>query len=423
MNAEIITIGDEILIGQIVDTNSAWIGLQFNLNGIKVKQISSVSDNREHILSAIKEAQGRADLIVITGGLGPTKDDITKKTLAEYFNVDMVQNLEVENMIRELFAKRGVQLTELNRKQAEVPSNCEVILNHNGTAPGMWFEHNNKIIISMPGVPFEMKAMVENDVIPKLKQKFTLPAIYHKTILTNGIGESFLAEKIEAWEDSLAVENLKLAYLPSPGMVKLRLSAYGKDFIKLKAKVEQAIEKVKPIISEYIYGYEEYGNEPDTLEKIIAQLLLKNNKTLALAESCTGGYISHLITSIAGSSQFYRGGVIPYHNEYKHNLLQVSNELFDTVGAVSEECVREMALGVKAKFKSDYAVAVSGIAGPTGGTTDKPVGTVWIAIANEKDVFCKKYQFGTDRNRNIHMTAMAALNRLRKLIEQENVVK
>jgi len=419
MIAEIITIGDEILIGQIVDTNSAWIGQQLNLNGIRVKQISSVSDDREHIVKALKEAEARADVILITGGLGPTKDDITKKTLADYFNVGLVEHAETVEMVRDFFAKRGRELTELNRKQGEVLSNCKVILNHNGTAPGMWIEQNNKIYVSMPGVPFEMKAMVDEYVIPQLKKQFDLPSIYHKTVLTNGIGESFLAERIEKWEDSLAANEIKLAYLPSPGMVKLRLTTYGKNEEDLKAKVEKAIEQLTPIIAEYIYGYEEYGKEPDQLEKLVADLLLSKKKTLSLAESCTGGYISHLITSIAGSSAFYQGGVVPYHNQFKHNLLGVSNDVFEKHGAVSEECVKAMALGVKIKFNSDYSIAVSGIAGPTGGSDDKPVGTVWIAIASNAGVVTERFQFGTDRNRNIRMTALAALNKIRKIILAE----
>jgi nicotinamide-nucleotide amidase len=414
MLAEIITIGDEILIGQIVDTNSAWIGTQLNLTGIKVKQISSVSDDSDHILKALKEAESRADIILITGGLGPTKDDITKKTLATYFNVGMVIHKETESMIRDFFAKRGKELTELNRKQSEVPENCEVILNHNGTAPGMWFEKNNKIYVSMPGVPYEMKAIMENDVIPKLKKRFSLPAIYHKTLLTNGIGESFLAEKIEVWEDSLASMNLKLAYLPSPGMVRLRLSGYGKTTDEIKFKIEHAFENLLPLIKDYFFGYEEYGKEPDSLEKIVAELLVQKNKTLALAESCTGGYISHLITSIPGSSSFYRGGIIPYHNTHKNELLGVENIIFEKSGAVSEECVNEMASGVKNKFNADYSIAVSGIAGPSGGTDEKPVGIVWIAIATPNEIITEKFQFGTDRNRNIRMTALAALNKLRK---------
>ena len=268
----------------------------------------------------------------------------------------------------------------------------------------------------MPGVPFEMKALMENSVIPKIKNEFSLPAIYHKTLLTNGIGESFLAEKIEDWENSLAADNLKLAYLPSPGMVRLRLSTMGQNSDELKSKIESAFERLLPKIKEYFFGYEEYGKEPDSLEKIVAELLLKNNKTIALAESCTGGYISHLITSIAGSSAFYRGGIIPYHNANKNELLGVDNSIFEKHGAVSEQCVLAMAKGVRVKFNSDFAIAVSGIAGPSGGTDEKPVGLVWIAVATPTEIFAEKFQFGTDRNRNIRMTALAALNKLRKCL-------
>ena len=268
----------------------------------------------------------------------------------------------------------------------------------------------------MPGVPYEMKAIMENDVIPKLKKRFSLPAIYHKTLLTNGIGESFLAEKIEAWEDSLFAMNLKLAYLPSPGMVRLRLSGSGKTTDEVKSKIEHAFENLLPLIKDYFFGYEEYGKEPDSLEKIVAELLIQKNKTLALAESCTGGYISHLITSIPGSSTFYRGGIVPYHNTHKHDLLGVENVIFEKSGAVSEECVIEMAEGVKNKFNADYSIAVSGIAGPSGGSDEKPVGMVWIAIATPQGIFTEKFQFGTDRNRNIRMTALAALNKLRKCL-------
>jgi nicotinamide-nucleotide amidase len=268
----------------------------------------------------------------------------------------------------------------------------------------------------MPGVPYEMKAIMENDVLPKLKNRFTLPAIFHKTLLTNGIGESFLAEKIESWEDNLASLNLKLAYLPSPGMVRLRLSGSGKTTDEVKSKIENTFGNLLPLIKDYFFGYEEYGKEPDSLEKIIAELLIKNNKTLALAESCTGGYISHLITSIPGSSAFYRGGIIPYHNTHKHELLGVENAIFEKSGAVSEECVIEMVSGVKNKFNADYSIAVSGIAGPSGGSSEKPVGFVWVAIATPNEILTEKFQFGTDRNRNIRMTALAALNKLRKCI-------
>ncbi|HEY1039323.1 MAG TPA: competence/damage-inducible protein A [Bacteroidia bacterium] len=416
MIAEIITIGDEILIGQIVDTNSAWMGVQLNMAGIKVKQITSVSDEKQHILDALKDAEKRADLVLITGGLGPTKDDITKHTLAVYFNTTLQTDETALAMVTDFFAKRGRDLTELNRKQAEVLSNCITIHNYNGTAPGMWIKHNNTIFVSMPGVPFEMKAMISDFVIPKLKKEFDLPAIYHKTILTNGIGESYLAERIEKWEDTLASKNIKLAYLPSPAIVKLRLSTSGKDETKLKQTVEEAILEVEPLIQEFIFGYEEYGKEPDQIEHIIASLLKERKLKLALAESCTGGYISHLITSISGCSEFYQGGIIPYHNEFKNSFLEVDTNIFKEFGAVSETCVKSMAENVRKKFVADISVAVSGIAGPLGGTDEKPVGTVWIAVSYKETTLTKKFQFGTDRNRNIRMAAITALNMLRKSV-------
>ncbi len=416
MIAEIITIGDEILIGQIVDTNSAWLGVQLNMAGIKVKQITSISDDKSHILSALKDAESRADLILITGGLGPTKDDITKHTLSEYFNSPLKLNEEVLQMVTELFAQRGREMTELNTKQAEVPECCMVVKNLHGTAPGMWFNKNNKIIISMPGVPFEMKAMVSDFIIPKLKQDFDLPFIYHKTILTNGIGESTLAETIESWEDTLGQKGIKLAYLPSPGLVKLRLSTIGKNEQELKKIIDEEIEKVKLIIHEFIFGYEEYGKEPDQIETIVASILKEKKIKLALAESCTGGYVSHLVTSISGCSEFYQGGIIPYHNEFKNSFLDVDTDIFKKYGAVSEECVIAMANHVREKFKADVSIAISGIAGPLGGTPDKPVGTVWIAVSNKTKNMTYKFQFGTDRNRNIKMAAVSGLNMLRKFL-------
>jgi nicotinamide-nucleotide amidase len=416
MIAEIITIGDEILIGQIVDTNSAWMAMQLNMAGIKVKQISSVSDDKAHIVKAIREAEERADLILMTGGLGPTKDDITKNTLADYFNSKLVINEQVLAMVTEFFSKRGRELTELNRKQAEVPENCTVIMNYNGTAPGMWFGQKGKIYISMPGVPFEMQAIMSDYVIPELRRKFELPEIYHRSVLTNGIGESFLAERIEAWEDKLAEKNIRLAYLPSPGIVKLRLSASGKDAAQLKKEVDTAVEELQPIIDDYIFGYEEYGKEPEQLEHIIAKLFIEKGLKLALAESCTGGYISHLVTSVAGCSAYYQGCIVPYHNAFKQELLQVDPGVFETDGAVSEACVVQMAQHALKKFGSDVALAVSGIAGPGGGTEEKPVGTVWIAVASKERIVAKLFQFGTDRNRNIRMTAISGLNMLRKFV-------
>lgn len=417
MQVEIITIGDEILIGQIVDTNSAFIGQLLNLNGMSVKQITSVSDNREHILQALNEAKSRADIILITGGLGPTKDDITKKTLAEYFACKMRFDENAYQDVIKLFAQYGKEVTPINRLQAEVPEICEVIRNYHGTAPGMWFDVENKIFVSMPGVPYEMKAMMTEQIVPKLKAKFKLPAIYHKTVLTQGIGESYLSEMISNWEGSLATLNIKLAYLPSPGMVRLRLSTKGDDKNILIKNVDKKIEELKLIIAEYIYGYETYGEEKETLEQIVGKLLKQKNKTISTAESCTGGYISHLITRVPGSSEYYIGSVISYSYGIKEHELNVPKEVLEKHGAVSQPVVEQMATAIRQKYKTDYSIAASGIAGPSGGTEEKPVGTVWIAIATPEKVISEKFLFGNDRERNIQKTANAALNMLRKELE------
>jgi nicotinamide-nucleotide amidase len=412
MLAEIITIGDEILIGQIVDTNSAWMAAKLNEEGISIKQISSVSDNREHILTALAEAATRADIILITGGLGPTKDDITKKTLAEYFNVGLVLNADVLANVERIFEKYNRPLLEVNRKQAEVPENCEVIMNNNGTAPGMWFNDKGKIYVSMPGVPFEMKYMMEEEVIPKLKAVLTLPVIIHKTILTVGEGESFLAEKIADIEDSLPA-NIKLAYLPKMGQVRLRLSAYGENEAELKDKIDAFAHKIVERV-----GINVVAEEDIPLEKVVLNYMANRGLTLTTAESCTGGYISHLITQHAGSSKVFLGGAVSYSYELKESILGVKNETLWQHGAVSRETVKEMVEGALFNFKSDYAVAVTGIAGPGGGTEDKPVGTVWIAVANANKTLMKKFTFGNKRLQNIERTAVAAFFMLITLLRE-----
>lgn len=417
MKAEIITIGDELLIGQVVDTNSAWIGQQLNLAGIEVKQITSISDKSADIIVALDGAVKRADIILITGGLGPTKDDLTKQTLCTYFNTQLIFNEEVYKDVETLFKSHGKEVTPINRKQAEVPASCKPIRNKNGTAPGMCFDVNGKLFFSMPGVPYEMKAMMEQDVLPMIKQRFKLPAIFHKTILTQGIGESFLSEIISEWEDGLAWQNMKLAYLPSPGKVRLRITAFGMDKSELIKKVEKQIDLVKPLINDYIYGYENFGEYQPGIEEIVGEMLRKKKATLATAESCTGGYISHLITMVPGSSDYYLGSVISYSNEVKVQELNVDPTVIEQNGVVSREVVEQMAVGVRKKLKVDYAIAASGIAGPTGGTNEKPVGTVWIAVATPQLVTAQKFLFGNNRKRNIQKTADAALNMLRKLME------
>jgi nicotinamide-nucleotide amidase len=415
MLAEIITIGDEILIGQIVDTNSAFIAQKLNTIGIQVKQISSVSDDSQHILNALAEAHQRADVILITGGLGPTKDDITKKTLAEYFGVGLTENKDALQNVERIFKRlRGVSepLLEVNRQQALVPENCEVILNANGTAPGMWFNHEGTVYVSMPGVPHEMMYMMEDSVIPKLKATYSLPFIIHKTILTVGEGESYLAEKIADIESDLP-SYIKLAYLPKLGQVRLRLSGYGEDEVLLKNEVESFAGRIIERVGRSVIAQEDIA-----LEKAILNYMAEKELTLSTAESCTGGYIAHLITQHAGSSKVFFGGAVSYSYELKESILGVKNETLWQYGAVSQETVTEMVEGALLNFKSDYAVAVTGIAGPDGGTSEKPVGTVWIGVANAKKTITKKFLFGSKRMQNIERTAIAALNMLHLLLEE-----
>lgn len=407
MKAEIITIGDEILIGQVIDTNSAWIAEQLNLTGIKVAQITSISDQREHILNALEEASGRSEIILMTGGLGPTRDDITKETLCEYFGTRLVFNQDAFNNIERIFRLRGFQITPLNRAQAEIPENCSMLLNSNGTAPGMWFEKDGRIYVSMPGVPFEMKSLMTDCVLPRLKNLSPV-SIYHRTILTQGVGESFLASIIENWETNLPA-HIKLAYLPQPGIVRLRLSASGHNLNLLMNEVNEKVNELYGLIPQYIFGEGE-----DTLEKIAGDQLKKRGLTLATAESCTGGYIAHLITGIAGSSAYFKGSVVAYSNEIKENILGVKPETLEKYGAVSEQTVQEMADGIIKKFRVDCAIAVSGIAGPDGGSDEKPVGTTWICVKTPLGSITKKFTFGEHRGRNIRRAALAALDLLRK---------
>jgi nicotinamide-nucleotide amidase len=415
MRAEIITIGDEILIGQIVDTNSAWMAQKLNLAGIKVKQISSVSDDRQHILEALNESKSRADLILITGGLGPTKDDITKKTLAEYFKTGYRLDQDALENVKRIFLKYKAPLLEINIKQAEVLDNCVTLLNLNGTAPGMWIEHEDKIFVSMPGVPFEMMYMMEEQVIPKIKQAFKLPIILHHTILTAGIGESILAEKIESIEDSLP-KHIKLAYLPKLGTVRVRLSGDGQNEELLKEEISIYAKRIIDKIHEFVIA------ENDTpIEKVILDFMEAENLSLSVAESCTGGYISHQFTQHPGSSKVFLGGAVTYSNSLKISILGVSENTINNFGAVSEETVKEMSEGAKSAFHSDYSIAVSGVAGPDGGTTEKPVGTVWIAVTGKTKTITKTYNFGNKRTQNIERSETTALVILYKLMKEEQV--
>jgi len=414
VTAEIIAIGDELLYGQIMDTNSHWISQELDAVGVRVVRKTTVGDNRTDILAAFEEASKRANLILITGGLGPTQDDLTKPLLAEFFGCNIVEVPEAVAAVSSYFLRRGREMTPLNILQGHLPTCCTYVPNEVGTAPGVWFEQKGCYWMSMPGVPHEMKKLVKDFVLPKLSQVFDLPVIYHKLIKTAGIGESWLADLINEWENALP-SHIRLAYLPSLGHVKLRLTAFGEDKKALAAEVDQQIQKILPTINNYVYGYNE-----ETLETAVGKLLKNEGKTLALAESCSGGYISHLITAVPGSSQYFQGTVVPYHNALKEQLLGVSSATLAQHGAVSEATVREMALGVKKLFGVDFGLASSGIAGPDGGSPDKPVGTVWIACAGPNFVEAKLLQLTQDRLINIQLTGVAVLNLLRICISTHN---
>jgi len=417
MQAEIISIGDELLIGQVINTNASWMAEHLNGAGIKVKQITTISDEREHILDSLKEAYQRVDVIIITGGLGPTKDDITKETLCEFFDTSLIFNESVLQNIVTIFGGRGLELNKLNKQQAYVPMDCSVLQNNHGTAPGMMFEKENKLFFSLPGVPYEMKPLLTNTVIPEIRKRFNLGEIIHKTLFTQGIPESVLATRIETWETNLP-SNIKLAYLPRPGMVRLRLSSSGGNKEKITSSINSEIEKVKQLLPGEIFG-----GEDESLEETIGSYLRSTKKTIATAESCTGGYIAHLITSVPGSSEYFIGSVVAYSNEIKEKIVGVTEQSLISFGAVSEEVVTEMATGIKNAFKTDYSIATSGVAGPGGGTKEKPVGTIWIALSTPQKTITKKFQMGENRERNIKRTAFTALNMLRKELQNENKIK
>lgn len=411
IKAQIITIGDEILIGQITDTNSTFIAQKLSEAGIHVTKKVAVADKEDEIARAVDEARGESDVVLLTGGLGPTKDDLTKATLCKYFGVSLRFDESTYRNIEALFKSRGKEVTELNRGQAEVPENCKVIPNLRGTAPGMWFDTDTAVLISMPGVPQEMKTMMTDSIIPLLKEKFRTPFIYHKNILTQGIAESMLADLISDWENNLPLD-IKLAYLPSVGQVRLRLSASGTNKDDIIKGVNDQVEALKKNAAEFIYGYDD-----DTLEKIIGTRLRQKNKTVCTAESCTGGFIAHKITSVPGSSDYFKGSVIAYANEVKENILSIPVEVIQKHGAVSEEVVQLMAENALRVLKTDYSIACSGIVGPDGGTDEKPVGAVWIAVASSSGIKTKLLRLGTGRLKVIEETALNALNLLRKEIE------
>ena len=408
MNCVLISIGDELLIGQTINTNAAWLGEQLNLLGFKVIAGLVIPDDKVAIENALNDFSS-ADLIIMTGGLGPTKDDITKHTLCNYFDTKLERKLEIESKIIAYFQSRELPILQTNKDQALLPAACEVLPNSRGTASGMWFEKNNTIYVSLPGVPYEMKGLINECVIPKLRSRNKDEnTLVHRTVRTHGMGESFLAEIIKDWEDNLSADEIKLAYLPSPGIVKLRLSLVGKDGKKIVDTLNKHIDLLYEIIPNQVYGYED-----DTMEGVVGDLLTAQNASISTAESCTGGAVAKMITSVSGSSNYFEGSVICYSNICKINQLHVQESALHVYGAVSQEVVEQMAIGVKRKLNTDYGLATSGIAGPTGGTIDKPVGTIWIALATKNEVISKKLNLGYSRDRNIHVTSLSVLNMLR----------
>ena len=411
VNASIVTIGDELLIGQVVDTNSSWIAQQLNKIGVAVKRRIAVGDSYEEIVQILGEESKNSDIILLTGGLGPTSDDITKTVLNDYFGGKMVVNEEALANVKYLFEKVFKRpISAVNLMQAEVPDVCDVIQNKRGSAPGMVFYKGNTIYISMPGVPYEMKGIMEDAVIPLLKEKFQLPVIVHRTMLTAGIGESALAEIIKDFEDALPSE-IKLAYLPTYGMVRLRLSTSGFDKIAVEKKIAHYFDELKILAKDYLVTD---ADEP--MQVVIGKILKEKNKTVSTAESCTGGYIAHLLTTVPGSSKYYEGSIVSYSYNVKETLLDVHENTLNTFGAVSEQTVQEMLKGLLEKLNTDYGIAVSGIMGPDGGTEDKPVGTVWMAVGNKENHQTQKINLRFNRERNIEVTGMMALNFLRKFI-------
>lgn len=408
--AVIITIGDELLIGQVVDTNSAWMAQELNKAGIAVKRRVAVGDKWDEIWRALDEESQQASILLITGGLGPTADDITKPLLCAYFGGKMVVDEGAKQNVIDIFTRFNRPIIERNLKQAEVPDVCSVIPNLRGTAPGMWFEKEGRVYVSMPGVPHEMNGMMTDVVIPRLAQQFTLPHILHRTLLTAGVGESFLAELLMDFETQLPA-HIKMAYLPNYGMVRLRLSATGHDAVALEQQVQAQFDQLQALTAPYLVT-----NQDEPMEKVVAKLLLQKKATLATAESCTGGYLAHLITAIPGSSAYFKGAVVSYSNEIKEKLLQVSPNTLATEGAVSESTVRQMVAGALQALNTDYAVAISGIMGPDGGSAEKPVGMVWIAVGNAEQIVAKQFNFRFDRAKNIQLTAMNGFDMLRRFL-------
>ncbi|ULQ57996.1 competence/damage-inducible protein A [Flavihumibacter rivuli] len=414
INATIITIGDELLIGQVIDTNSAWMAQELNKIGVSVLRRVAVGDEWNAIWSALEQESRYADILLLTGGLGPTADDITKPLLCEYFGGRMVTNEKVLAHVRHLFENVYRRpMIERNARQAEVPDVCTVLHNARGTAPGMWFEKDNRILVSLPGVPHEMKGLMTDEVLPKLKERFQLPVILHRTLLTAGLGESFLAERIRDFEANLP-GHVKLAYLPNYGMVRLRLSATGFDEQALTAEMEEQFNKLQSQLQDILVT-----NRDEPMHQVVGRLLKEHQKTIGTAESCTGGYIAHLLTSTPGSSAYFKGSVVSYANEIKTAVLGVQPETLAREGAVSESTVEQMVVGALKHLGTDYAIATSGIMGPDGGSPEKPVGTVWVAVGNSHSIVTQCFHFRFDRTRNIELTAINALNLLRKFFLEQ----
>jgi nicotinamide-nucleotide amidase len=407
MQADIITIGDELLIGQTVNTNTAWIGQQLSLMGMPIGRTVTISDDREEILAAVEESLNRSNLVIVTGGLGPTKDDITKETLCEYFNTELVLYPDVLERITRYFEARGRSMLESNVQQAYLPKDCVVLDNHLGTASGMWFERGGRVVVSIPGVPYEMKALMENEILPRVKSVFSVSGMYHQTVMTQGIGESFLAELIKDWENRIYADGMGLAYLPSPGVVKLRITS--KLGVQDSVRIEQYMSEIEKRLPKHVYG-----RNGESIVEVVAKLLRQSGKSFGTVESCTGGAIASAFVEVPNTSDFFNGSLITYSNEMKTQLCGVDKELLIKYGAVSEEVVKQMATGGAEHLGLDYCIAVSGIAGPDGGTDEKPVGMVWCAIKTPEKVVTRKFQFGTDRGRNIEMTVLSSVNLLRR---------
>ena len=412
MKSAIITIGDEILIGQIVDTNSAFIAKSLDSIGVQTHEMISVSDNKKHILETFAKYQNKVDIVLITGGLGPTKDDITKKTFCDYFEDELIVDQKVEKHVVELIERvLNRPASQINKDQALVPSKCTVLHNQVGTAPGMWMKKENTVFVSLPGVPYEMKYLIENEIIPKIVKEYERPYIIHKTILTYGQGESLVAERIENWENSLP-NFIKLAYLPSPGRVRLRLTARGIDKKKLEKAIESNVVLLSQLIGDIIVGFE----DTETIEVVVAELLKKQNKTISTAESCTGGKIAQVLTSVIGASSYFKGSIVSYATETKKEVLGISDDLIQKQSVVSAEVAKQMAINIKSLMKTDYAIATTGNAGPEKGDSDAEIGTVFIALATPNTVIVEEFNFGQPREKVIDRTVVQSLEMVRKEI-------